>query len=122
MLTEKPILGLFPAFLLFLLLSNCCFAEDNFRNSPVLDSKSPIVLNDVNLDEEETAEDNYEHILVVMLDMYGNRVYSKIIITDIDMETSILIAKDILQRVKSGIYIVISSSANDLVSHRLIVQ
>lgn len=63
-----------------------------------------------------------EKILVVLADCYGSQRFSKIVITDVDMVESILIAKDVFDRIPSGIYTVIASSANDLVSHKLIIQ
>ncbi len=69
--------------------------------------------------EEANAE---EKILVVMIDAYGVQNYSKVVITDVDMEQSILIAKDILEKFPQGVYTVVASSANDLISQKLIIQ
>lgn len=63
-----------------------------------------------------------EKILVVLVDAYGTQNYSKVVITDVDMELSILIAKDIFEKLPGGIYTVVASSANDLISQKLIIQ
>ena len=70
-------------------------------------------------------EDNFsemEQILVVLMDIRGVEHYTKIVITDVDMMLSLLIAHDINNKLKDGIYSVRSSSANDLVSHKLILK
>ena len=69
---------------------------------------------------EQTPEN--EKILVVLVDSYGMQNYSKIVITDVNMELSILIAKDIFGKIPMGIYTVVASSANDLISQKLIIQ
>lgn len=69
---------------------------------------------------EQTPEN--EKILVVLVDSYGMQNYSKVVITDVNMELSILIVKDIFDKIPNGIYTVVASSANDLISQKLIVQ
>lgn len=66
--------------------------------------------------------DAAEKILVVLVDAYGMQSYSKVVITDVDMELSILIAKDIFDKLSQGVYTVVASSANDLISQKLIIQ
>ena len=83
--------------------------------------------NDTGVIEKEvtTRVDNYnamEKILVILIDMYGDRHYTKVVITDVDMMFSVLIAHDITETLKEGIYIVVGSSAKDLVAHKLILQ
>ncbi len=69
-----------------------------------------------------SGESETEKILVVLEDSYGILNFSKIIITDVDMELSVLIAKDIFGKFPDGLYTVIASSANDLISQKLIIQ
>lgn len=82
--------------------------------------ENPTVGNPYEYTKEEVSE--LEKILVVLVDSYGTQNYSKIVITDVDMELSILIAKDIFDKLPGGIYTVIASSANDLISQKLIIQ
>jgi len=90
------------------------------KNFSIINPESSAAFNNESEKEEDTG--SAEKILVVLSDVYGSQKYSKIIITDVDMMESILIAKDIFNRIPPGLYTVIASSANDLVSNKLIIQ
>jgi hypothetical protein len=92
----------------------------NTATAAIAKNASVTVENPAGLPEEETNES--EKILVVLMDSYGIQNYSKIVITDVDMELSILIAKDIFNKLPGGIYTIIASSANDLISQKLIIR
>lgn len=89
-------------------------------SSAISKTESPTVGNNSEYAAQETSE--AEKILVVLVDSYGTQNYSKIVITDVNMELSILIAKDIFDKLPEGIYTIIASSANDLISQKLIIQ
>jgi hypothetical protein len=70
----------------------------------------------------DLALQDEDQILVVVQDMLGNQYYSKVVITDVDMVLSVFIVKDVYNKIQGGLYTVVSSSVNDLVSQKLIVQ
>lgn len=92
----------------------------NSAATAIAKTENPSVGNPYEYFTEESSES--EKILVVLIDSYGTQNYSKIVITDVDMELSILIAKDIFDKLPGGIYTIIASSANDLISQKLIIQ
>lgn len=77
---------------------------------------------DYDLDISNEELDRLEKYLVILMDMYGNQKYSKVVIVDVDMETSVLVAKDLFQRINTGIYTVVGASADNLISQRLIIR
>ena len=119
----KPIYNKIFFYLVFVTLFSNVFAV-----SPSLLEKSfPIVtqVSEFNTYDLSVSSDDMEVLdkyLVVLLDMYGNQTYSKIVIVDVDMQTSILVAKDIFHKINKGVYTVINSSADNLISQRLIIQ
>lgn len=127
---HRPFLFIFFGILLFPFLSAAKPAKDissssdiitlNNAVSAIIKNENPTVENYSEYASEETTES--EKILVVLMDSYGIQNYSKIVITDVDMELSILIAKDIFDKLPGGIYTIIASSANDLISQKLIIQ
>lgn len=88
--------------------------------SAIAKTDDPTVINTSVFIIEQSDES--EKILVVLLDSYGSQNYSKVVITDVDMELSILIAKDVFNKLPGGIYTIIASSANDLISQKLIIE
>jgi hypothetical protein len=116
---------LFSPSILFIPLFCCLFGNPTIANlNDEITFTDPVtsVISSYNTPDYFDETEGLEQVLVVMMDMKGNQVYSKVVIVDVDMELSILVAKDIFNRLGCGIYTVISSSANDLVSHKLIIK
>ena len=105
--------------------ATACFGN-GFNNSTSSFPQNEDLVSEINTPITSfQEEDNYEvmeKILVILVDMYGNEYHSKVVITDVDMVLSILIAHDMFDKLKSGIYTVVGSSADDLVSNRIIIE
>ena len=63
---------------------------------------------------------NNAEVLVVLYDMLGNEIYSKVIITSINDNDAYAI--DPSQKLNPGIYLIIATSYNSIYHNRLIVK
>ena len=74
--------------------------------------------NPIRRNEELTIQfDGFkEEILIVVVDIYGNELYSKIII---EHQNGFVVACDCMNRLISGTYIIIATSMNEIYKKKL---
>jgi hypothetical protein len=62
---------------------------------------------------------NSEEILVVVEDIMGNDIYSKIVFKN---QTAVLKAEDPYNRIPSGVYTIVASSRNEIYNQKIVVD
>lgn len=117
-------------YILMLLFSFCGFATLNAQNpfpdqkdNPLLrENKGIVYVDTINLlNDPLIILSNYknEEILVVVADILGNEIYSKIVFRN---QCAVLKAVDPYNRIPSGVYTVIATNRNEIYNQKIVID
>ncbi len=109
--------------ILFILSAGMSLAQSPFSTNPMVRENSTFVI----VDTMKMASDPYiiltnynnEEILIVVQDLLGNEIFSKVVFKN---QHAVLKALDPYNKIPSGVYTVVATNRNEIYNQRVVID
>ncbi|MCC7301892.1 MAG: hypothetical protein IT233_04550 [Bacteroidia bacterium] len=115
-------------FLLTVMLAAGCFsgmnAQEKIGDNPMVRENGPVIIVDTittNINTPYIILSNYnsEEILIVVTDLVGNEIFSKVVFKN---KEAVLKAYDPYNKIPAGVYTVTATNRNEIYNQRIVID